>query len=463
MSDIFISYKREEQPEARKLADALQKKGWSVWWDPKLRAGEHFDDAIERALNDAKCVIVMWSKLSVKSRYVKDEATYALNSNKLMPIAIEEVDLPLRFAGIQTGQLIDWDGTDNYPEYQKLVTDIVSILGEPPIQIEERRWKEEAKRKADKELKRKDAAVEGKRNTVDERENKEAKTKLVDKRPPITSPKSPRQKKLTLGIVAIAVIVVFSVIGWLLLFKSKYAKTFKNMIGMEFVLISAGSFQMGSPREEPGRFDSEKQHEVTISKPFYLQTTEVTQGQWKSVMGDNPSRFKECGDNCPVEQVSWDDAQRFIIRLNGMEGNNPFKYRLPTEAEWEYAVRAGTKTVFSFGDNPTKLGEYAWNSGNSEGKTHPVGQKKPNAWGLYDMHGNVWEWVADDWHDSYDGAPDDGRAWIDDPRGTNRVKRGCGLTYDTRSCRSANRSYQTSLHRNPDVGFRLARSVAIGP
>ena len=170
MSDIFISYKREEQPVARKLADALQKKGWSVWWDPKLRAGEHFDDAIERALNDAKCVIVMWSKLSVKSRYVKDEATYALNRNKLVPITIEEVDLPFRFEGIQTGQLIDWDGSDNFPGFQKLVADIVSILGAPPVELEERERKDakvEAKRERKTQIEQKKEIRAARRKKID--------------------------------------------------------------------------------------------------------------------------------------------------------------------------------------------------------------------------------------------------------------------------------------------------------
>ena len=124
MSDIFISYKHEEQLFAKILAGALQKKGWSVCWDPKLRAGEHFDDSIERALTEAKCVIVMWSKLSVNSRYIKDEANYALNLNKLVPITIEEVDLPFRFEGIQTEQLFNWDGSDNraiYAEFREIL------------------------------------------------------------------------------------------------------------------------------------------------------------------------------------------------------------------------------------------------------------------------------------------------------------------------------------------------------
>ena len=136
MSDIFISYKREDQSVARTLADALEKKGWSVWWDPKVRTGEHFDDVIEQALVEARCVIVLWSSLSVESRYVKDEATYALNRDKLVPVAIEEVDLPFRFEGVQTGTLIDWDGSDTFPGFQKLVADIVNILGSPPIDVD---------------------------------------------------------------------------------------------------------------------------------------------------------------------------------------------------------------------------------------------------------------------------------------------------------------------------------------
>jgi formylglycine-generating enzyme required for sulfatase activity len=129
MSDIFISYKREEQSAARKLAEALEKEGWTVWWDPKLRAGERFDDVIEAALKESRCVVVMWSKLSVHSRYVRDEATYALNRNKLVPVAIEELELPFRFEGLHTPRLVGWEGSKDSTEYRKLVTDIAAITG----------------------------------------------------------------------------------------------------------------------------------------------------------------------------------------------------------------------------------------------------------------------------------------------------------------------------------------------
>lgn len=169
-------------------------------------------------------------------------------------------------------------------------------------------------------------------------------------------------------------------------------------LGAKFVLIPSGSFMMGSPANEPGRLnipkvDMEALHKVTISKPFYIQATEVTQGQWKQVMGNNPSFFSSCGDDCPVEQVSWEDAQMFIKKLNSMEGTD--KYRLPTDAQWEYAARAGTTTRFYTGDSEEDLSRAGWYAGNSGEKTHPVGQKTPNVWGLYDMHGNVWEWVQD--------------------------------------------------------------------
>ena len=225
-----------------------------------------------------------------------------------------------------------------------------------------------------------------------------------------------------------------------------------NSIGMKFVLIPAGSFTMGSPSDEPERGTSERQHEVIISKPFYLQTTEVSQGQWKKVMGNNPSNFKNCGEDCPVEQVSWDMAQQFISKLNQMEDTN--KYRLPTEAEWEYACRAGTETPYSIGE-VDKLGEYAWYTINSANQAHPIGKKKPNDWGLYDMHGNVWEWVQD-WLGEYPsnsvvdpkGPPDKGRG---------RVLRGGSWRSDARFLRSANRDGLLPRVRDGRFGFRVAR------
>jgi len=249
-------------------------------------------------------------------------------------------------------------------------------------------------------------------------------------------------------------------------------RAFTNSIGMKFVLILEGSFVMGSRlaiEELLRRFGGEKgwyewekpSHSVRIKRSFYLQSAPVTQGQWQRLMGNNPSHFKDCGENCPVEKVSWEDARQFIKKLNEVEKTED--YRLPSEAEWEYACQGSSDAEFSFGDEVERLYEFAWYSKNSGDKTHPVGDKEPNGWGLYDMHGNVWEWVEDDWHDSYEGAPDDGRAWIDSPRGSARVIRGGGWYNDALVCRSAFRASLWSESRYSLVGFRLSRSVALGP
>jgi len=228
-----------------------------------------------------------------------------------------------------------------------------------------------------------------------------------------------------------------------------------------FANIPADSFMMGSGKGDAYADEDEfPQHKVTISKDFYIQTTEVTQAQWLTVMGNNPSRFKNC-DDCPVEQVPWNDTKEFIKRLNELDDRN--EYRLPTEAEWEYACRAGTQTPFAFGDClDTDQANYHGNyplakcpEGAYREKTISVGTLKANAWGLFDMHGNVWEWVEDDWNNNYAGAPNNGSAWIGNTRGAYRVVRGGGWDYFARYCRSAFRYRFTPAYRYFNVGFRL--------
>ena len=230
-------------------------------------------------------------------------------------------------------------------------------------------------------------------------------------------------------------------------------KTYKNSIGMEFVPIPAGTFQMGCS-EEQQCFPWEKpRHEVTLSRPFYLGKHEVTQAQWAAVMGSNPSEFK--GENRPVENVSWDDVQLFIGKLNAQEGHN--RYRLPTEAEWEYAARAGSATTYGFGDDPGQLGNHAWYKDNAGNQTHPVGQKQPNAWGLFDMHGNVWEWVRD-WMEDYKAGA------VTDPQGPgtgdSRVLRGGSWLDDAGVCQTATRFSTTPRSRFGRIGFRLVLDPA---
>jgi|GEM_PF-1198805 len=225
--------------------------------------------------------------------------------------------------------------------------------------------------------------------------------------------------------------------------------------GIEFVLIPSGEFIMGSPDEEKNRFPSEgPAHKVTIKKPFYLSKFPITQKQWKTVMGDNPSHYK--GDDLPVEMISWENAQEFIKKLNEMEGT--VKYRLPSEAEWEYACRAGTQTRYSFGDDDSKLEEYTWYTKDSDHNTHPVGQKRPNHWGLYDMHGNVYEWVQDSYHLDYNGAPSDGSAWEDRPHRVLRGSNSSSLLHSFYSAyRSDNDKIGNFLSGGCLIGFRILR------
>ena len=235
---------------------------------------------------------------------------------------------------------------------------------------------------------------------------------------------------------------------------------FVNTIGMRFVKIKAGTFQMGSPIDEPYRRSNETRHWVTLTKDYYIQATEVTQSQWRRIMGGNPSRFKDCAD-CPVENVSWEDVQGFIEKLNSIEGTD--LYRLPTEAEWEYACRAGTDTPFFFGDClSTDQGNYDGNypyegcpDGEYRKRTIPVGSLAANAWGLYDMHGNVWEWCQD-WYGEYPEGPVTDP--VGPPDGSDRVIRGGSWDFSARSCRSANRDDWHPGSRDDDLGFRLARS-----
>ena len=221
-----------------------------------------------------------------------------------------------------------------------------------------------------------------------------------------------------------------------------------NSIGMRFVPIPAGTFTMGDADNGPT-------HKVTLTKPFELGQHEVTQEQYEQVMGKTPSMFK--GRQNPVDRVSWDDAVEFCRKLSELPGEKSAgsAYRLPTEAEWEYACRAGTKTEYSFGDSDSELGDYAWCNKNSGGTPHPVGQKKPNAWGLYDMHGNVWEWCQD-WYGKYPSGS------TTDPTGaasgSDRVSRGGSWGSTARLARSAFRRGLSPDVRLYRMGFRVLRS-----
>jgi formylglycine-generating enzyme required for sulfatase activity len=226
-------------------------------------------------------------------------------------------------------------------------------------------------------------------------------------------------------------------------------KGMTNSIGMKLVYIQPGEFQMGS---NDGEDDEKPLHTVKISKGFYMGIYEITQEQYQKVMGNNPSHFKG-EDNLPVETVSWDAAVEFCKKLSQKEGKT---YRLPTEAEWEYACRAGTTTKFSFGEDESRLGDYAWYRQNSGSKTHLVGTLKPNAWGLYDLHGNVWEWCQDwyatDWYSKTPAENPLNESYGDKKK---RILRGGGWSYLALNCRVSNRNSSNPFYRLSYFGFRV--------
>ena len=424
MSDIFISYKREEQDKARQLAVALEQQGWSVWWDPKLRAGEYFNEVIQKALDEARCVIVLWSKRSVKSRYVTAESSYALEYNKLVPVAIEDVELPFLFRSIHTPRLIDWDVSDEFDAFKSLVDDIAAKLGKPI------------------KAKLKQAESIGAKT-----DSQPAAAKVKPSKPARTKPRQTRPVGAMEG-------------------DRPNAKVFQDTLkdgakGPEMVLIEGDAFLMGSDPnvDSYAQKDEQPQHEVTIER-FYIGKYPVTFAEYAvfaQITGRQQPDDQGWGrDRRPVINVSWKDATAYCDWLSEQTGKS---YSLPSEAEWEHAARAGTRSRWYWGDNVEKAGDHAWFYGNSDSRTQPVGGKQPNDFGQYDMAGNVWEWIQDCWHEDYKDAPDDGRAWLKEDGGDceHRVVRGGSWFSIADLLRSASRYrlFPPSHYRHHTLGFRV--------
>ncbi len=413
MSDIFISYARSDRSEAGKLARAFEKLGWSVWWDRDIPAGKAYDDWIEDELDRARCVVVLWSRRSVRKRWVRTEAEEGISRDVLVPILLEDdIKIPLAYRRIQAASLRTWDGDPNSAAFQKIVASVSLILG-PPMGAHE-----------------------------------PGSTPLRDAATILETKGPPTSQRLSLDLA--------------------------DGIAVEFVSISPGKFKMGS---ENGREDERPVRTIEVTRGFDLGKYPVTQEQWETVTGDNPSRFKTSPQH-PVEQVSWDDVQGFLTRLN--QRNDGYEYRLPTEAEWEYAARAGTS-----GDYAGDLDEMAWYADNSgkeridaaaiwekdrgnyysrlienDCQTHRVGERQPNGWRLYDMHGNVWEWVRDVYQqDYYSTRPDPDRAppGPEAKPGSARVVRGGSWSSSAGLCGSACRHRGRPGFGGIDLGFRLSR------
>ncbi len=456
MADIFLSYSSKDKDRVTPLVKALQREGWSVWWDRRTPAGETFDLMIERELKGAKCVVVVWSLNSVTSDWVREEATFGKNRNALFPAKIDHVDIPLGFGLIQAVNLIGWIGDGDNAEYRHLAESISEKIGRKAAPSPKSAPQE--KREPVQPLPTMNAlpvnpvvvSLEGEVPAELSQPLSPSWPALSDATPTIEPQvgNSSRRNFLIGGVAAS--IFARSIIsdnngtqpssgGQ----QSGRSSGKTNKVQFEMVHLPGGEFQMGSGN---GASDEGPVHRVRIA-PFSIGKYEVTQAQWKAVMGgNNPSYFK--GDSLPVENVSWEYVKEFLKKL----GNG---YRLPTEAEWEYAARGGTSTKWSFGDDESRLGEYAWYFENAGISTHPVGQKKPNPFGLYDMHGNVWEWCEDVWHSNYEGAPGDGSAWLSGGDSRYRVLRGGSWLNYGDFCRSADRSINGPGLRDYNIGFRV--------
>ncbi|MFC1888204.1 SUMF1/EgtB/PvdO family nonheme iron enzyme [Thermodesulfobacteriota bacterium] len=457
---MFLSYAKEDRERAKSVAEALEECGWSVWWDRKIPPGRTFDEVIDEQMKNAKCVVVLWSQASVKSNWVREEADEGFRRRILVPALINDIELPRGFKRIQAAKLTDWQKGTSHSEFDSLVTSITGIVGGrvKPVPLPPQ---DDSPSPGDPEgtsITTEPTRDSGKQTRgLESAESKDCKVTY---------------RWLWATLIALATILITILI---------YLRVTEVEPLPSMVKIPAGNFSMGS---NSGPDDEKPMHLVTITEPFYLSATEITQGQWRSVMRHNPSNFSRCGDGCPVEKVNWYEAIAFCNALSEREGYEecydingcigkpgegmkcseaallPFDckgYRLPTEAEWEYAARAGTKTYYYTGDDESDLSHTAWYDINSNEQTHPVGEKEPNAFGLHGMLGNVREWIEDDYHGSYQGAPADGRAWMKEPRGTSRVVRGGSWYWQARLLVVSIRDQLGSTHRYNTIGFRCAQ------
>jgi formylglycine-generating enzyme required for sulfatase activity len=459
--DVFVSYSSKDKPMADAACAALESRGIRCWIAPRdIRPGMDWTDAIIDAIAGCRLMVVIVSKHSNLSEQVKRELTTAVGAGKtLIPLRIEDVTLSKHmqyFLG--TPHWLDALTPPLEPHLKVLATTVQQFLAVArPVSAPVASGTGTAQRPAPKAA------------TTPPRIGRGTSSGVPDAIKP-TSGRLRRAVLLALPLllaILMAVVMIPQYLPSLVLPllnpgspPAEPPKEITNSIGMKLVLIPAGEFLMGSDKaDDPDAFDNEQpRHRVRITRPFYLGVTEVTQGQYRAVTGQSPSHFKG-SDDLPVESVSWNDAVAFCDKLNELERGSlgGAIYRLPTEAEWEYACRGGTTTRYSFVDNVANLGDFAWYDGNSGETTHPVGQKRPNAFNLLDMHGNVLEWCQDGYKNVYyQESP------AADPPGpfglSGRVIRGGSGLSILHAARSAFRDRYTPGLRSHFLGFRLVRA-----
>ena len=460
MSDIFFSYSREDLERIKPIVRALERKGYSLFWDRDIPVGKNWRKVIGNESKAARCVMVAWSKNSINSRFVTEEADFGSQHSSLVPLLLDPVEQPFGFGAIQAADFTGWDGSTESASFQKLYQDISANLGPPkPVQTE--------KTEETPEL------------------NPQSSTTLPDEPAP-DKPETGTEKR-TPGKRPLPYLLLFfliaSIVGITIVYmvnrpaatpskkeNPEVDKTDRKEPAIhvataypDLVKIKPGCFEMGSDK---GEISERPPHKVCIKRPFYLGRFEVTFEQFdrfaKSADRKLPDDYGWGRGNRPVTDINWQEARDYSRWITKETGS---RCRLPTEAEWEYAARAGTTTEYALpapgGSNDIKDQGLAncvrCGSKWDDKQTAPVGSFKPNAWGLYDMQGNVWEWTADCWHDNYANSPTDGRAWEAENNGNCniRVLRGGSWYYRTEDLRSADRNRYDPVARDDDVGFRL--------
>ena len=443
LPDIFLSYARDDRERVAPVARALEAAGYSLWWDPAIHPGESFRAEIEEALGSSKCVVVVWTKTSITRNWVIEEAEDGLQRGILVPILLDDISagLPRGFRHVQGANLQHWHGDVNAAEWRLLLETVsrsVTAPSLPPKQQPLSLW-----------------------------------ARLGE---------SGRLMVTAAAAFGAALVVAYFTIAPLReavgarLGLHPPGSVFADCPGCpEMVVVPAGSFLMGSQEGEEGHVaDEAPQHKVTIGKPFAVSRTEVSWALWDACAAEgacsNSIEDEGLGKGAhPVINVSWIEVQGFLAWLR-QKTRKP--YRLLTEAEWEYAARAGSRTVYPFGDGIAAICRYAnitdlstskaWRttacSDGFDQKTAPVAHFAPNAFGLHDMLGNAAEWVEDCYRPGYVGVPVDGSAAGDD-RCALHVLRGGGFSSGPWDARSATRGKEAPGARNNDIGFRVARDL----
>jgi formylglycine-generating enzyme required for sulfatase activity len=437
VADVFLSYNREDQPKAKLIAEALERAGFKVWWDTVLRAGQTYDEVTERQLRDAWAVVVLWSSRSVQSKWVRAEATLGERKSALIPVMIEPCERPIMFELIQTADLTNWQGDLTDPNWKAFLADV----------------REHVERKRDAEAAAAKAA---------------ASVQAQDR-------KSVRKKRGGGGLFLGVGLLAAAAAGFL--FWRQYPQTFATLLPAALVTQTAASsngtptsfsdcegcpqmmrlpgssFAMGSPETEIGRRGWEGQQREVRVPAFAISAHEITLAQWDACYAAG-----SCGGYTPPDRgwgrgahpalmVSWNDAQAYVQWLSERSGR---RYRLPSEAEWEYAARAGATSAYWWGANYDA-------SQVTLGRTSEVGAHAANGFGLFDVAGNIAEWVEDCYVNSYTGAPSDGRPMLEGACDM-RVVRGGSWRDNASGFRLASRSRINRATRDGGVGFRVAAS-----